>query len=129
MNANLRFAAKMLSFCPVILSVLVSAAQTLQSKKPRVRNPCSVPTTQLQQNGCSLREYQQADGRLNALFRKIRQSFERDFASYKDANDERRESTQVDIQKLDAAQEAWTNYQKAHCDAVAHEYEHGSFQP
>jgi len=135
MNASFRFREKMLrNFLHItialsIVSVLIAAAQTSKSRKPGVRRPCTLPMTQPEENACSFDQYQEADQRLKVLLRKIRQPLEEDLASYKDADDERREWTQVAIQKLNAAQDAWINYQKQHCDAVAHEYEHGTFQP
>jgi uncharacterized protein YecT (DUF1311 family) len=86
--------------------------------------------TQLEENACSFDQYQQADRRLKLLLRKIREPLEKDLDSYKDnSGEDLREWTRVAIQKLNAAQENWINYQKQHCDAVAHEYEHGTYQP
>lgn len=113
-----------------IVSVLIATPQAPKNRKRGVRRPCAGPMTQPEENTCSFEQYQDTGRQLNALLRKIRESLEKDLASYtKSDDDERRESTEIDIQKLNAAQEAWSNYQKQHCDAVAHEYEHGTYQP
>jgi uncharacterized protein YecT (DUF1311 family) len=126
---------------PVTLFLFFLAASTLGQqelkKAPAAgentasqRSPCGDRETQMEMNQCSAEEYRKADGRLNALYNQLVQTFQKDIAKAAQQNDVSQKGfEQRGLAGLRQAERAWIQYRDAHCAAVRQRYEGGSISP
>jgi uncharacterized protein YecT (DUF1311 family) len=92
---------------------ILTVKYTKQDTAALQKGPCDAELTQVAMNECFGQEFHQADAHLNTIYKKLVASTE----------------TSTTIQKLKAAELAWSNYRNTHCDAAQYEYEGGSIRP
>src|SRR5271165_3866340 len=99
-----------------------------ESQKPAAQaNPCDSATTQAELNECSDEEFLKTDEHLNAVYKNLSGMLQQAAAEAKEQKDETlTKKADTAIQKLRAAQTAWTQYRSLHCDAVKQQFEGGS---
>jgi uncharacterized protein YecT (DUF1311 family) len=113
----------------LLLAACGWSQQSAQAKK-NAANPCDKDTTQAGLNRCSAELFHQADAHLNALYRKITDSLQKDIdrAQTKNNADEIKHC-ETSLQMLKDAERAWVAYRDLHCKAVMQQYEGGSIAP
>lgn len=75
-------------------------------------DPCANPMTQMEMNQCAIKEYQDADGELNRVYKEVMAKLRPEMQA-----------------KLKTAQKAWLQYRDANCDCASFDYSQGSIYP
>jgi uncharacterized protein YecT (DUF1311 family) len=114
----------------VLLFVAAGSAQQPAESKAAVldkETPCNQSGNQAELNQCAAEQYHKADVRLNAVYRKVLESLQKDLTEAQRHHDaDQAKWIQAAITKLKGAERAWTEYRNLHCDAARHQYEGGS---
>jgi uncharacterized protein YecT (DUF1311 family) len=121
--------AKKLPFLLFCLFTAVSSYPQNPSGK-NAEDPCPGAETQYEMNQCMARHYQDADRRLNDLYKRIETLLEaqlKDAANSKDAAQAKYE--EAGLEDLRAAARAWISYRDAQCEAARQRFEGGSMAP
>jgi uncharacterized protein YecT (DUF1311 family) len=118
----------------ILLLIFCGASFAQQAPKPAGQaappNPCESAATQAELNKCSGEEYLKADERLNAVYKNLLRMLQQAVDDAKQQNDEAlTKQAETATQKLRAAQSAWTEYRRLHCDAVKQQYKGGTIAP
>jgi uncharacterized protein YecT (DUF1311 family) len=94
--------------------VIFGPAQNTQKPVKEIpRNgPCDAARTQSELNQCFDEESRKADAHLSSIYSNLVKQLQGPA-----------------VQKLEAAERAWTQYRDLHCDAARYEYEGGSMSP
>jgi uncharacterized protein YecT (DUF1311 family) len=100
-----------------------------QSPAGSASNPCDKANSQREMNQCSWDEYGKADAHLNAIYRKIMASLQKNLADAQKVNDAQQKSAEMEIENLKAAEKAWIGYRDLHCAAAKQLYDGGSIVP
>jgi uncharacterized protein YecT (DUF1311 family) len=115
------------------LLVIGSSAQEPTKPKagaPSEEKPCEQAQSQMELNQCSGEQYHKADVRLNAVYRKVLDSLQKNLtAAQQNGDADQAKWNQAAIAKLKAAEKAWIEYRNLHCDAARHQYKGGSMSP
>ena len=126
----------MLKFLSVTTLLLISCAASFaqEPQTPVARgaqaNPCASATTQAELNKCSDEEHLEADERLNSVYKNLLAMLQQAAVDAKKQKDETlTKEAETAIQKLRAAQSAWDQYRRLHCDAVKQQFEGGTILP
>ena len=121
MFSALRVAACSLCFLNVALS-----QQSASNKKQEPPYPCSKATTQMEITACWEDLAQKADARLNALYQKLQKAIRAKIAAEQGPL---KGYQQRALEKLKAAELAWSHYREIECDAEEQQNEGGTIAP
>ena len=93
-------------------------------------DPCAAANTQMEMNQCSDEEYKKADAHLSAVYKNLSAMLQQSADDAKQQKDDAlARQAEMAVQKLRAAQNAWTQYRVLQCDAVRQQFERGSIAP
>jgi uncharacterized protein YecT (DUF1311 family) len=115
---------------PLALALLLTAAmaspQQPEQKKPAPpSDPCPLATTDQARANCWEEIANKADASLNAVYRQLQAAMRAKIAEEGSLKEFRERS----LEKLNAAQSAWSRYRQAQCDADEQQYEGGTIAP
>lgn len=113
----------------VITLLLISSALSQQpaDKKPAESpDPCDKAATQMEITNCREEQAQKAEARLAALYQKIQKAMQAEMVA-EDASMKGYEERA--LEKLKAAQIAWSHYRDAQCAAEEQQCEGGTIAP
>jgi uncharacterized protein YecT (DUF1311 family) len=99
--------------------------QTEQKKPTPPPDPCPLATTDVARTNCWEDLANKADANLNALYRQLQAGIRAKIAE----DGALKEFRERSLEKLKAAQAAWSRYRDAQCDATEQQYERGTIAP
>ena len=114
-----------LALALLLTTALASTGQTEQKKPAPPPDPCPAATTDVARTNCWKDLANQADAGLNALYHQVQAGIRARIAEDGAVKEFRERS----LEKLKAAQLAWTRYRDAQCDADEQQYEGGTIAP
>jgi len=117
MNCHARF---LLASAMLLVSTTLSGAQ---DGEPEV--DCDNAETQMEMNICADRDYADADGELNAAYKKAMAAAQKMDVEYKDMG----EQYVGAVDALKRAQRAWIGYRDGQCELAGFEARGGSLEP
>ena len=106
----------------LFLATAVGSQQPADNKKPPA-DPCAAAQSQMEITQCWGKLANKAESDLTALYQKIQKAIQARIAS-EDAQLKGYEERA--LERLKAAQLAWTHYRDAQCDAAEQQYEGGT---
>ena len=114
----------------ILLAATVVSAQQGQ-KSDVAQHACDQAQTQAEMTQCAGEQYHKADTRLNAIYRKLLDSMQKDLSQAQSAPKDADlvKHSEEAIEKLKAAEKAWIQYRDLHCEAARHQFEGGSMSP
>ncbi|HEY6351304.1 MAG TPA: lysozyme inhibitor LprI family protein [Candidatus Angelobacter sp.] len=110
----------------LFLTASACPQQAADQKKPTVAGPCDNANTQMEITNCWEKLANKADADLAALDQKVQKAIRAKMAE-DDAS--MKSYRQGALDKLRAAQLAWTHYRDAQCAAAEQQYEGGTIAP
>jgi uncharacterized protein YecT (DUF1311 family) len=117
---------------PFLLFCLLTAV-SIYPQNPSGTNtadPCPGTETQYEMNQCMSRHYQDADRRLNDLYKRIETLMERQLENARDNKDAAQAKYEEGgLKNLRAAARAWISYRDPQCEAARQRFEGGSMAP
>lgn len=112
-------------FALVTAAALAFAQQAPDKKPTPLSDPCPLATTDMARTNCWEDLANKADASLTGLYRQIQAAIRAKMAKDTSLKDYRERA----LEKLKAAQLAWTGYRDAQCDAAEQQYEGGTIAP
>lgn len=110
-----------------LVFISFAIAQQPANKKPaEPPDPCAKATTQMEITNCWEDQAQKSEAQLTALYQKIQKAIQAKMAAEDGYMKEYRGRA---LEKLKAAQLAWSRYRDAQCAAEDQQYERGTIAP
>lgn len=113
------------AFALFLTTALAWSRQTEQKKPTPPSDPCPLATTDEARTNCWEDLATKADANLNAVYHQLQASMRAQIGE--DGN--LKEFRERSLEKLKAAQLAWSRYRDAQCDADEQQYEGGTIAP